>query len=404
MKKLPAPLRTILDESTDEAVVQRAWRRIRERRQGRRGLGGRLVLPAFAAAAAAAVVWVALWLGGARPPAPPEPLAVQGGDALATLLASRDVERPLAVRLSDRSRLEIAAGAQLAVGENQRGRVSLVLRAGTVAFDVAPHGPRRWTIQAGAVLVEVTGTRFTVSRRPEEVAVLVERGSVRVTSELLQPAVRVLRAGEQVTVRTTAEAATTVGTRSTTSPPTSTSTSPTTSPSPSTTTTPGAKRPGAARTAAPSWRSAEQAGEHTRAYELLGPGGVARESAAAPDPGALLALADVARLSGHPREAVEPLRRVARSGDGRAALAAFTLGRVELAELGDPGSAAGSFELALRLGLPAGLQEAAHARLVEAHARAGDAAKARRWAEEYGRRFPNGRHAASVQRWISRAP
>ena len=39
-----------------------------------------------------------------------------------------------------------------------------------------------------------------------------------------------------------------------------------------------------------------------------------------------------------------------------------------------------------------------------AAARAGNAAEASRWAEEYGRRFPSGRHAASVQRWISGAP
>ncbi len=118
----------------------------------------------------------------------------------------------------------------------------------------------------------------------------------------------------------------------------------------------------------------------------------------------MLALADVARLSGHPREAVEPLRRVARSGDGRAPLAAFTLGRVELGELGNPASAAASFELALRLGLPAGLREVAHARLVEAHARAGHVAEARRWAGAYAQSFPNGRHAAAVQRWAGGTP
>jgi transmembrane sensor len=389
MKKLPAPVRTILDDTADEAVLQGTWRRIRDRRHGRRGLGGRLALPAFATAAAAAAVWVALWLGGTRAPAPPAPLAVQGGDPLATLLSSRDVDLPLTVRLSDQSRLEVAAGARLAVGENRRGRVSLVLREGTVGFDVTPHGPRLWTIQAGAVLVEVTGTRFTVSRRPDEISVRVERGSVRVTSELLQPAVRELGAGQHITVRTRALAA---ATTTTTTP----------SPDPPAATQNDAPRP--TRAAAPTWRTAQQAGDHARAYELLGAGGVARESAATPEAGALLALADVARLSGHPREAVEPLRRVARSGDARAPIAAFTLGRVELAELGDPGSAAASFELALRLGLPAGLQEAAHARLVEAHARAGNTAQATRWAEEYGRRFPNGRHAVSVQRWTSGAP
>jgi transmembrane sensor len=115
----------------------------------------------------------------------------------------------------------------------------------------------------------------------------------------------------------------------------------------------------------------------------------------------LLALADVARLSGHPADAVIPLTRVVteHAGDPRASLAAFTLGRLELDSLRHPALAAAAFERAMALGLPQSLQEDALARLVEARAQAADAPGARSAAEEYERRFPAGKRLDEVRRW-----
>jgi transmembrane sensor len=89
----------------------------------------------------------------------------------------------------------------------------------------------------------------------------------------------------------------------------------------------------------------------------------------------LLALADVARLSGHPRDAIEPLERVVteHAEDPRASLAALTLGRVELHSLGEPALAARAFEKAIALNIPGGLAEDARTLLAEARAKARNA-------------------------------
>lgn len=154
---------------------------------------------------------------------------------------------------------------------------------------------------------------------------------------------------------------------------------------------------------APSWRALAAQGANPEAYAALGDGGVGAAAAGA-SVDDLLTLADVARLSGHPREAVAPLQRVLRdhATDGRAALAAFTLGRVELDELGEPAAAATAFDRAIALGVPRALEEDAYARLVEAYARAGDDASARLAYDRAVARFPGGAREPAMRRWVER--
>jgi transmembrane sensor len=116
----------------------------------------------------------------------------------------------------------------------------------------------------------------------------------------------------------------------------------------------------------------------------------------------LFALADVARLSGHPADAVVPLERIVTdfANDARAPLAAFALGRLELDSLGQAQAAAIAFRKALALGIPSGLREDVRARLVEANVRSGDAGAARRAADAYVDEFPNGRHLHAIQGWL----
>jgi transmembrane sensor len=135
---------------------------------------------------------------------------------------------------------------------------------------------------------------------------------------------------------------------------------------------------------------------------MLGVSGLRRESARL-GVNDLLALADVARLSGHPAEAVVPLRRIVEdfAADPQAPLAAFALGRLELDSLGHPQAAATAFRKALTLGIPRSLREDVHARLVEAYARSGDSPNAQRAADAYLQEFPNGRHAHAVRGWRS---
>ena len=111
----------------------------------------------------------------------------------------------------------------------------------------------------------------------------------------------------------------------------------------------------------------------------------------------------MARLSGHPAEAVAPLERILGelSSDPQAPLAAFTLGRIELDALSHPAEARAAFERALALGVPAGLREDARARLVEACARAGETAAAASAASAYAREYPGGRHARAIEAWLS---
>ena len=130
-----------------------------------------------------------------------------------------------------------------------------------------------------------------------------------------------------------------------------------------------------------------------RALRKAGP------SAVRDDTADLLLAADAARLSGHPSEAVPYLERVLRghASDPRARLAAFTLGRVLLDELGRPREAVDAFAFARSSGGP--LAEDALARQVEAVSRAGDVTRSRELARLYQRLYPNGRRAKAVSRF-----
>ena len=107
----------------------------------------------------------------------------------------------------------------------------------------------------------------------------------------------------------------------------------------------------------------------------------------------------MARLSGHPAEAVAPLQRIVDSfaADRQAPLAAFALGRLQLDDLNQPRAAAASFSRALELGVPVSLREDVRARLVEAYARAENWPAARAAAAAYVREFPHGRDLPLVQ-------
>jgi tetratricopeptide (TPR) repeat protein len=115
----------------------------------------------------------------------------------------------------------------------------------------------------------------------------------------------------------------------------------------------------------------------------------------------LLLAADAMRLSGQPAKALPYLDRVARvhSSDSRAALAAFTRGRVLLSQLGRPREAAEAFRRVQTLSPKSSLAEDALAREVESWYRVGEQRLARKRAEEYLAKHPRGRRADSVRRF-----
>jgi transmembrane sensor len=98
---------------------------------------------------------------------------------------------------------------------------------------------------------------------------------------------------------------------------------------------------------------------------------------------------------------VEPLERAfsLHAADPRAPLAAFTLGRVLLDDLGRPREAADAFARARTVSPSGPMAQDSLAREVEAWSRAGETAIARERAAEYVRLYPDGRRLRSVLRY-----
>lgn len=383
------PLRRDLEVELSEAAVQRMWGRIRERRASA-PVERRLWQLRWAASAL--VMATALALLVIRPSvAPPRAVALVTRDGRPLTKLIGDGEG--ATELSDGSRLILARGAELEVVENTSGRFVSVLRRGRGRFEVKPGGPRRWTIEAGLVSVEVVGTRFAVTRTGEATEVEVTHGTVVVRGEHVPDRVQRLDAGERLRIvaplgadgRRQAE-----GQRDAAGAE---------EPEPNSTATPSASP---VAKSAPAGMAEGSGGPSAR-----GPAAVAagRQGSAAPASSfdELMAQADARRRSGDTEGAVQALRAAVGAGspDGRAAIAAFSLGKLLLDQAGQPSAAAEAFALCLTLRPPRALAEDALARLVEAEARSGRRERARVRAAEYRQTYPNGRRLPSVEQWVS---
>jgi transmembrane sensor len=239
------------------------------------------------------------------------------------------------------------------------------LRAGGARFSVRHDPDRPFTVAAGNVTIEDLGTTFTVRYlTADRLEIAVEDGDVRVRAVGTDTKVPAGARLEVPVSRTVEDAR----------------------PEP---------RPTAVA-AAVSWRPLAERGQYEEARRALRRAG---PSAVRDDTADLLLAADAARLSGHPEEAVPYLERVLRghARDPRAGLAAFTLGRVLLDELGRPSEAVEAFARVRSAGGP--LAEDALAREVEALSRAGDVTRSREQALLYRKLYPNGRRAKAVSRF-----
>jgi len=251
---------------------------------------------------------------------------------------------------------------------NREGR-GFALRAGAARFAVPHDASRPFVVTAGNVLIEDLGTTFTVRYAgADQLNIAVEEGRVRVRGGETDTEVF---AGSTLQVPVSRVPLSRVGKvahRSLRS----------------------------AGVAASSWRPLAEGGQYEEAQRALRKAG---PSAVRDDTADLLLAADAARLSGHPAEAVPYLERVLRGhgNDPRAGLAAFTLGRVLLDELGRPREAGEAFARSRSSGGP--LAEDALAREVEAASRAGDLAHSRELALLYQRLYPNGRRSRAVARF-----
>ncbi len=392
MGELRAPLAEGQRDPIDDSRMERIAARLHSSELGRPAATQRPML-VWATSGAVIVCFVfAVWLViGNRETGSPRGIEAPSRSALANTEAreetptNEEIGEDLRLDFADGSRVLLDEGADLRTARSTKREVLLVLSSGAARFDVNPETERRWTIDAGLAQVVVVGTRFRVERSSDRVEVAVERGTVRVEGHLVPEGRRIVRGGHSIViVRTSGEERLAAGDSDTTS------------------VEPGdAAAPSPRRPTERIWRPLARRGAFDEAYDALGKAGVRRETHIARSVDDLFLLADVARRSGHPRDAVAPLERIIEhhSSDDRAGLASFTLGRLHLGVLGQPRRARNDFQRSIALGIPPALSEDAHARLVEASARCGDRTGARDAAREYSRRFPGGRLETSVRSW-----
>ena len=288
----------------------------------------------------------------------PAGLAIQKPTSAATSLPQAAPAEPTATPLT--------ADTELVVDPHGAGR-AFVLRRGSARFVVNHDERHPFRVRVGPLVVEDLGTIFSVARLSEhEFDVGVEDGRVAVLCE----GSRVELGGGQRRTFTCGE--------------------------PDEPVSPAPPKAGAQPHAAPAWRLLAERGRYREAYDTLQSTG---EASVRDETHELLLAADTARLSGHSSEAVPYLRRilVQHEDDPRVHLAAFTLGRVLLDELGRPAEAAQAFERARAPRAP--LAEDALARAIEAWARAGEARRAHALALEYQRSYPQGRRLQAVAKF-----
>jgi len=324
---------------------------------------------------------VGLFAIGLQQPAP-KPLARVTVPAQGTAVAAAE-RSGHTLRLADGSFAELVGSrSELEVMHNSASRVGLKLLSGRAHFEVVHDPMRSFVVEAAPYRVEVIGTVFDVERNAKGLTVGVARGRVRVYGPHgAYDVVAGQTQGFDMPARPSAAAAA----------PAIERVDDEREPA-------GRARARSGRRAGsgelPGWRSLSQSGQYEAAFASLSRGESVEDDAAA-----LMDAADAARLSGHPQSAVQYLGRVVRGHRKSpvSPLAAFTLGRVYLDELGQPDGAAEAFELARKLAPNGSLAQDALAREVEALSKGGNARKAYVRAREYLERYPNGRRVRAVQ-------
>jgi ferric-dicitrate binding protein FerR (iron transport regulator) len=379
----------------EDSAVERASEELFDGRAPRpgdgRGRAWRARLTVLVPVAVAAAV-IALWFALSRPAA----LTATDGEGLAVAQGEWLNAKPAedrALRFSDGSTVLLRGPSRARVESLSQRGADVTVERGSVAVSVVHREATAFSFHAGPYRVLVTGTRFDLSWEPvtERFAIEMHDGSVRLDGPGLEGG-RSVVAGQRVVVVPDAEQPVAALSSA------AALTAPLSGPS-------GASLPeplaASSATAGPSpgeprWRALARDGRYGEAFRDARPGfEAALSSLGAQD---LLLLADTAVYAGEPghgRVAYERIRaRFGRSP--QAAIAAFQLGRIE-----SPGAATRWFRTYLAEAPSGPLAREALGRVLEAEARAGDRAAARRTAASYLDRFPRGPHADLARRVVA---
>lgn len=270
----------------------------------------------------------------------------------------------------------LTVGAVLELQKTSDAELVIAAKSGSYRFDVVPNPARQFIVHVHQVTVRVLGTRFVVAPADDRVEVRVERGRVEVVWPDGRTELGANEAGlfPPLPLPPTASA----GAPSATEPASSAAKSPTS-------TSDRAR-----------FIELTRQGNYHAAFSIIDRTPNLFEGSAED----LMMAADAARLSNHPQQAVGYLQRITKEHprDSRAPLAAFTLGRIYMNQLGQPAAAARAFAQVRQLAPTGALVEDAMAREAEALEQAGQHAAAQRLAEEYLRQYPSGRRSEQLRK------
>jgi transmembrane sensor len=318
-------------------------------------------------------------------------LGVKARPGVVGELVAAPVGDRLPVHFSDGSTVRLEPDARARIVEVADNGSRVLLESGVAHASVVHRADTRWSVQAGAFEVRVTGTQFDVGWDPAHglFSITLIEGRV-VVSGCAMERPRVVSAGE--TFRATCKNDEPVGapvplpapvaipTASSTSSPTSASIpiAPPTSPT-------------APRS---TWRELLSLHRYAEAFDDADAVGLSSICASA-DVETLMDLGDAARFAGHSDRAKVVLQAVRRrfAADEQASTAAFNLGRIAFDDEAAYPEAARWFDQYLTERPTGALAREASGRRMEALARAGDHAAAKSAAERYLRDFPAGPHA-----------
>jgi TolA-binding protein len=342
-------------------------------------------------------------------PAASEPLAFMMGDdqrGHAGAFVAAPADRQLPLRFADGTRIALTPGSSARIASLDSQGAHLVIEKGRALAAVVHRPDSRWRIDVGPFQVAVIGTRFDVSWdvAARVMELKLEEGAVRVSGGLLSEALEV-RAGQRLRAFAD-DARVELSLSDAPERDPSGQASAVSEATPETATPPLAPPmvPLAEASAAPvgvgapAWRKLAAAGKFREALAAAEQAGFEAECARASG-NDLLALGDAARLSGSPSRAEQAYSAAHGKlpGGGRAS---YGLGLVAFDQRGDFLGASRHFETYLREQPSGALRAEATGRLMEAWQRAGRLGEARRVAEQYVGRYPQGPQAARAKQLL----